>query len=218
MTAVAVSQHLISRRDAKRLGKTRYFSGKVCPRGHVAERSVANGTCLVCTAIKKREHYSVNRDNIRAQSKARRAANKDVLKSIHADYYSRNKERVRERQKVYSREHSKSAVQRAKNWRERNPDKVRAKVVRRRANKLTRLPKWYGEFDEFVWREAANLVRLRGKLTQIKWHADHTIPLMCNEASGLHVAANCQVIPANLNIRKANALLLLTPGEWIFHS
>jgi hypothetical protein len=36
------------RRDAKAAGLIRYFTGKVCPRGHIAERFVSNYACVAC--------------------------------------------------------------------------------------------------------------------------------------------------------------------------
>lgn len=38
----------ISREDAHRQGKARYFTGVPCKRGHVAERYVLNGNCTDC--------------------------------------------------------------------------------------------------------------------------------------------------------------------------
>lgn len=39
------------RADAAAAGKRRYFSGKACPSGHVAERYTLNGYCVVCQQI-----------------------------------------------------------------------------------------------------------------------------------------------------------------------
>lgn len=50
-----------------------------------------------------------------------------------------------------------------------------------------------------VYAEAAKR-RLRGE----RVHVDHVIPMLGKNVSGLHVAANLQVIPATENIRKGN--------------
>lgn len=41
---------IISRGDAKRAGLNKYFTGKPCRRGHVAERYAAGGHCETCHA------------------------------------------------------------------------------------------------------------------------------------------------------------------------
>lgn len=39
---------MISRSEAKAAGKTRYYTGKPCPNGHVTERMVSNYKCVQC--------------------------------------------------------------------------------------------------------------------------------------------------------------------------
>ena len=46
-----MSKHRISRTDARAQGLSRYFTGKPCKRGHVAERKLASGTCMECGKI-----------------------------------------------------------------------------------------------------------------------------------------------------------------------
>jgi hypothetical protein len=49
------NMQIISRAEAKAKGLKRYFTGKPCKHGHVAEREVFNATCVECerAAIKK---------------------------------------------------------------------------------------------------------------------------------------------------------------------
>ena len=42
---------IISRREAKEKGLTRYFTGEPCSKGHVCERFVASCTCFECNKI-----------------------------------------------------------------------------------------------------------------------------------------------------------------------
>lgn len=102
-----------------------------------------------------------------------------------------------------------------KNWRSRNRDRVIAAKAKRRARKLNATPPWYGELDEFVMREAADLCRLRELATGFAWQVDHMVPLQAKVACGLHCAANIQVMPALLNIAKRNKMIFTEPFDWI---
>jgi hypothetical protein len=56
---------IIKRRDAKILGLSKYFTGKPCAKGHLAERYIASGGCSECLADAGRakrgaEHPRVN--------------------------------------------------------------------------------------------------------------------------------------------------------------
>lgn len=48
---------IVNRNDARARGLKRYFIGVACRHGHIAERRVANGACVKCSAIaeQKRE-------------------------------------------------------------------------------------------------------------------------------------------------------------------
>ena len=63
----------ISRAEALALGLTRYFTGKECKYGHVAERYVG-GRCITCAAIEKnqRQQDTAYKAKERERSKLRR--------------------------------------------------------------------------------------------------------------------------------------------------
>lgn len=100
-------------------------------------------------------------------------------------------------------------------WRQANPEMVKAQSKRRRAAKLNRIPKWFGELDRFVFEEASSLLDLRRAATGVDWNLDHMVPMQGKLVSGLHVWNNAQVIPASLNKGKGNRLIYTEPGEWI---
>jgi hypothetical protein len=47
--------NILTRKDAKRLGLKRYFTGRPCRRGHIAERYVSTKTCVECSALQSRQ-------------------------------------------------------------------------------------------------------------------------------------------------------------------
>jgi hypothetical protein len=66
---------IVSKAVALQLGLKRYFTGKPCCHGHVSERRVANGHCIVCSdenqkEKRKVEPYPYPRHDARRKAKA----------------------------------------------------------------------------------------------------------------------------------------------------
>lgn len=68
---------VVSRREAKRLGLKRYFTGKRCKHGHVAERNPCDGKCVECKRRRFRLWYVANREKRCARSRVWNLANPD---------------------------------------------------------------------------------------------------------------------------------------------
>lgn len=234
-------QEIISRSEAKERSLTRYFTGKPCKHWHVAERIVSNGTCIECSrskdaeyrkknadklSSKKANYYQKNSEKIRAKFAKYRNENNDNVRANDRKSYKLRVDKMRENNaELYKEKAEKKrayrAIFRKKNpgydawYRNENRDKISARLAKRRAIKRERLPSWYGEFDQLVMTEAADLAKQREVLTGFVWHVDHMIPLRATEASGLHCANNLQVIPGVMNMKKLNRLELTQRGEWI---
>lgn len=142
------------------------------------------------------EYRVVNRDTLREKNRKRLAET-----DYGAQYYAANKAR-------------RLAANRA--WVHANRDKARKHWANRQVAKRTRIPPWFGEFDELVLSEAFELA-LRREQFGFEWQVDHVLPLRARHVSGLHCGLNIQVLPAVLNLRKRNKLWLTEPGEWIRH-
>lgn len=208
----------------------RYFTGQPCSRGHIDTRLVSTGACRSCAIENssayrernpekvleaKRSAYHKNREqNIRSMAEYR-VANKAGLRDATKRRYRKNRERYLQISRDYQSANRKSVLATQKVWRDANVAMRTALESKRRSRKRHAIPAWYGEFDEFVWQEAAVLVQVRRDETGINWSADHMIPLQATQASGLHCAENCQVIPWDSNQSKGNKLILTERLEWL---
>lgn len=151
-------------------------------------------------SAKSKKHWAENRDEIGAKRRAQYAADGHAQRQSAIQYYAGNKARIAERRKSYY---------------EANRDLFRAHGSKYRAVRRERMPCWFGELDEFVARECFSLADDREAATGIEWHVDHVIPLRARKASGLHCAANLQVIPEVLNLTKHNRMVMAEPDEWL---
>src|SRR6478736_6623936 len=60
---------IVTRADATDAGLKRYFTGKPCPKGHIAERYLSKGNCVACLRLQIRD-----REQAKAYSRAYHAA------------------------------------------------------------------------------------------------------------------------------------------------
>lgn len=167
-----------------------------CKGGRFGVRS----DCKFCSIARVKAHAAKKADHIKDYKRRYREENQDRVKSYAAEWRDKNRSHI----SAYAASHGKIRLtERA------------AGQAKRRARKLNATPPWYGELDEFVMREAADLCRLRELATGFAWQVDHMVPLQAKLACGLHCAANVQVIPAALNTAKLNRLIMTEPLEWL---
>jgi 5-methylcytosine-specific restriction endonuclease McrA len=126
-----------SRKEAIAAGVRRYFTGKPCPKGHLAERSIDNCGCVACHADRRAE----NREGQRAYTRDHYRANKEIYIKKAKEWGDKNPDKVTEAQRKWRRENREAgnaassawqknnperANENARNWRRSNPDKARA--------------------------------------------------------------------------------------------
>jgi hypothetical protein len=153
---------------------------------------------------RKKQYYIDNAEKVKAQKRADYL--KNVVKNLATkkEYRENNKGKINALSKTY-RDNNKEIIKvRKKAYAQNNTDIINVNCARRRANKLNRTPKWATETDAWMIKEIYELAVLRTKLTGVKCHVDHMLPLQGKLVSGLHTPFNMQVIPASQNISKGN--------------
>src|SRR6056300_394141 len=140
------------RAKAKAEGKTRYYTGKPCKHGHVAERQTSNGTCTVCSQNRSSQWAKDNPDKVYRNQLAYLKRYPERREAYIQQYLMRNREKRRED---------------TKRWRLLNSDKHAAKQKRREAAKINRTPSWLSktqnnQIDEMYWL-AADLKAISGQ-------------------------------------------------------
>ena len=80
---------VISCKEAKAQGLKRYFTGKSCKRGHIAERYVTGG-CVICSQEDCRTYYAQDPQKYMHGTFEYRDKNRDVCRKIQNRYYRRH--------------------------------------------------------------------------------------------------------------------------------
>lgn len=195
---------IISRSEAKALGLKRYFTGLLCPSGHVAERTTTDGSCVACRSVAKKAKTEAERKRLSRVARYQ-PTDQDDRKRHYAEYkrewFEKNKERVLNRITNWGKQNADRVLAAKRRYRERNPVVDRVNVVKRRAAKLCRTPMWADHnIIKFFYATRAYISQETGQV----WHVDHVVPLRGDKVSGLHTHHNLRVIPAVENMKKGN--------------
>lgn len=201
---------ILNRKEARQQNLIRYYTGKTCLQGHIAERLVSNGGCLACVGERKSDYDKTYRakhlDQIHAYDAARprRIKKPDTLKAAKKRYYEKYKESVLAKMQQYRIENTEARAIYFKAYKKENAGQVAAWNAFRNAAKKQRTPVWVDSEELWLIKEVYSLAALRTKMFGFSWHVDHIVPLQGKLVSGLHTIANLQVIPASQNVQKSN--------------
>lgn len=217
---------LITRQQAVAANLPKYFTGKVCRRGHIAERYLA-GACTACVSERKAELYVQNRTAVlaymrvqgaryRANNPEKRAENSRKWRSENREHanalsrarYANDSTAHKQAARKHFSTHREQERERTKRWRAQNIGLVNQYTGQRRAARLQRTPLWLTADEHWMIEQAYELAAMRTEQFGFPWHVDHVIPLRGKLASGLHTPYNLQVIPAVDNLRKSNRMEL----------
>lgn len=112
---------VISRAEAKAQGLKRYFTGKPCKHGHVAERSVGSSNCIAC--LQERAKLPEQKEKVRRCSQSKRDQSTPEQRAAQAQksmaYHAANRDRILAEMKV-----------RNKAYYERHKEKIKAHVLK----------------------------------------------------------------------------------------
>lgn len=123
--------NLTPKQEALNNGATRYFTGKPCLRGHIAERSVSSGNCVQCqrehaksekgrATLRRLKSAPEARDKARAYSAGYHVENRDIcierMKDRNRAYYERNSARLIAKAGEYQRRNSEQRNAYKNNW------------------------------------------------------------------------------------------------------
>lgn len=202
----------ISRQDAIACGHKRYFTGKPCCRGHIAQRLISTFGCLICAALANKAYRLAHPGPILVDQRKRwkryywHNHEKEIMRS--RKYAAKNKENIRSKASVRQEALMADPVLREKHnarnrvYKKRHPEKRAFVQANRRASKNNATPRWLSEKHRIEIRDLYAQARQLTETTLFEWHVDHIFPLNGKNCSGLHVPWNLQLLPSDLNLRK----------------
>lgn len=196
---------IVLRKEAVKRGLTRYFTGKPCPKGHVAERYTTKSNCVVCTRLVADAHDKKNPEGKHTRTVASQKRNPERTRQVRKEFRGRHKEQLSAKYKGWYNDNKEHMSVLNKAWRKNNPEALRSKDSTRRARERNsyRISLRYRTEIEVVYAEAARLTRETGERHEV----DHIVPFKHDVVSGLHVPWNLRVVTAYENRVKKNKLV-----------
>jgi len=213
-----------SRKEAKKAGTDRYFTGKLCPKGHMSERYTSWSSCVECTRLKNANFRWFQAERHRELVDKWRAnpANKPKIDMYAAKVRSKNREKFRLAQTKYRLKNPEKIRISSSTWYEKNAatQKEKAKIwakthrihtsfisARRRSLKRSSV-------EQHTKEELLNLLKLQGYKCancevdiSVRRHADHINPL---SKGGSNSIRNMQWLCPRCNLTKRSK----DPIDW----
>lgn len=188
---------LQSRNEALKAGNKRYFTGKSCKHGHVAERFVCTHNCVACVLQTAKIRYQTDVD---FRERAITSGKQRHVKLNTTDYDNYRQHSTKTHQ-AWIEKNTLKWYDYMKQWSKNNSHKIAQYASIRRAAKLKAMPKWTDTAAlQTFYAEAKRLT----KETGIPHAVDHVVPLRGKTVCGLHVPANLQILTKSENSKKNN--------------
>jgi 5-methylcytosine-specific restriction endonuclease McrA len=178
---------IVSREEAREKGLKRFFTGRPCVRGHIAERTTCDRHCVECRRQAEKNKYDKDPDKYTAKSRKRYAKDPTYYRIKSQNWRKNNPERTKE----YGKE-----------WEEKNRHKRKTYKQRRRAAEKGADGKFYPEdilriFD----MQKGKCGICSTKKTIEMMHIDHIKPL---SKGGSNWPKNLQLLCEKCNKKKSD--------------
>jgi hypothetical protein len=182
-----------TRKEAKEVGATHYYTGLPCSRGHIALRKT-KGVCVECM----KQDWRTDNEKRKLKPKS------EAAKEAGRRYYERNHEMVKARANARTPEEKQAWK---KIHKQRNPDYYNVLTSLRKRRHRNATPKWLTRKQKEEIKQLYVIAVTMTKTTGERYVVDHIVPLISNEVCGLHVPWNLRVITQEENLQKSNKLL-----------
>lgn len=125
---------IISRKQALATGLKRYFTGKPCKHGHIAERISSSGSCADCRVsvdkVSKKKYYEKNKGLLKEKVMDRARRKKEEIKQYQASYREINKVKLKALSRKYYQENKENILIKLKKYRSSEERILATRVLR----------------------------------------------------------------------------------------
>lgn len=175
---------IVTRDEALARGLKRYFTGKPCKHGHVAERHSADGACYECRGKINAASYRRHRESRISTVMKRYYENPTAHIERITEWANENRDRVRNNHR---------------SWSHKNPDKVYENTRNQQARRRGAVGSHTQEDIEEIRRMQHNGCAYCQEILGEEYEVDHIVPL---KKGGTNFRQNIQLVCPSCNKKK----------------
>jgi 5-methylcytosine-specific restriction endonuclease McrA len=208
---------LVTREEARAAGLKRFFNGNPCVHGHVAERTLPKGMCIVCKNLASQVAYYANREKELARRALWKKNNRPRINKKQTEARKKNKDRDREWRRAWDKKTPERQIAASAAYYARNAEMRRAKSLEwyyanptkasaQRANRRALVKSAEGTHTAEDIQRIGTLQKWRchwcGKSIKRGYHVDHIQPL---SKGGTNWPSNLAIACGHCNLSKHNS-------------
>lgn len=166
--------------------------------------------CKTCISVCQSRYREKTKESRKVYNRKYREGNREYLLSKDQERYAKDPEKYKvlsARHRVKNRSYY---LEYNRRYYQNNKEKFFAANAQRRASQMLATPAWLDRTQKDQILTFYVHAKECGMLTGDSYHVDHIVPLQGENACGLHVPWNLQVLPSDLNLSKSNSF----EGGW----
>lgn len=167
---------IVTRAEAKAAGLHRFFTGKPCKHGHLAQRLVGHAGCIVCSKARAAVWWAQNPEKAAARRQKYRAENREQIASQRQEYRRTHREQLNEDARRRRAADPSKAAAYAASWRAANRAKVREyeqkSRIKRQAKRREEWVRWAQRSKERL-KDYQQANKVRAKIRSQRWRHEN---------------------------------------------